>query len=511
MTHFTKTLWILLLICIVASPSLKGTNQPPSFPSDFMSLPQQDKALIRDLKLLNYPPKEWKIQDDPSDVQFCYDVVIVGGGMAGLSAGAALFREGIYNIKIFDQNAPGCEGPWTTYARMKTLRSPKDLMGPALEIPHLTFHAWFEAQWGQEAWKQLGKIPNAMWQNYLNWYRQAMQLPVEHCWTLVAIHPMPDDCFHLEFVQPGQRQIVKAQKVVLATGRSGFGGSNIPDFVKELPRNVYAHTCESIDFDALKQQRIGVIGVGASGFDAAAVALETGAQSVDVIMRRARLPSVNKFASLYYKSLGHGFYSLDDRMRWDFMCAAFDPGIPPPIEALQRLKGNSGFRLRPNTTIVKMSFDGSQVQVDTNQGRLAYDFIILGTGFNIDGFQQPELRPLMDHIALWQDRMPPEIVKDHPFLGRFPYLGPIFEFLPKVPGAAPYLKNLYCFNYGSTMSHALLSSDIPAISIGARRLAEGIAADFFIQDSANYLKELKEFNLQDFNQEEFFKAEAKGK
>ena len=76
-----------------------------------------------------------------------------------------------------------------------------------------------------------------------------------------------------------------------------------------------------------------------------------------------------------------------------------------------------------------------------------------------------------------------------------------------MPGTASYLKNLHCFNYGSTLSHALLSSDIPAISIGARRLAEGIAAEFFVQDSDVYLQRLKDYNVQDFNQDDFFKPE----
>jgi cation diffusion facilitator CzcD-associated flavoprotein CzcO len=467
-----------------------------------MSLSKQDKALIRDLKLINYPPRPWKIELHPKTDTFYYDVAIIGGGMAGLSVGAALFKEGIFNIKIFDQNLPGHEGPWINYARMRTLRSTKELMGPALEIPHLTFHAWFEAQWGADAWKQLGKIPNSLWMEYLDWYRQAMQLPVEHQCRLVSIIPM-QDCFELEFEQFSQICIVKARKVVLATGRGGFGGSFIPEFVKHLPPYIYAHTVDHIDFEALKDRRLGIIGVGASAFDAAAVALETGAKQVDLIMRRARLPNVNKFASLYYKSFSHGYYKLSDEQRWNFMCAAFDPGSPPPIEALRRLKGYQNFLLRSNTIISQIRFDGSQVQVDTNHGQYTYDFLILGTGFNIDGYQQPELRHVIDQIALWQDHLPADIVKAHPKLGRFPYLGPYFEFLPKKPGTARYLKNLYCFNYGATLSHGLLSSDIPAISIGARRLAEGIAADFFLQDSDIYLERLKDFQEQDFDQDEF--------
>lgn len=504
---FINNFWIVLLICMISCPSLRGANdlysQVPIFPSDTMGLSKQDKALIRDLKLINYPPRSWKLEPNPGHHPIDYDVAIIGAGMAGLTVGAALFKEGLFNIKIFDQNPQGYEGPWINYARMKTLRSPKALMGPALDIPHLTFHAWFEAQWGSEVWKQLGKIPNSLWMEYLSWYREAMQLPVENHCKLVSIIPM-QDCLELEFQQSGQSQIVKARKVVLATGREGFGGSYIPKIVNSLPKCVYAHTMDHINFEALKDKRVGIIGVGASAFDAAAVALENGAKTVDLIMRRARLPNVNKFASLYYKSFSHGYYKLSNEQRWNFMCTAFDSGIPPPIESLKRLQGYQNFSLRSSSTISQISFDGTQVLVETNRGHYDYDFLILGTGFNIDGCQQPELRHVMDQIALWGNRMPAEIVKSHPHFGRFPFLGPCFEFLPKEPGTAPYLKNLYCFNYAATLSHALLSSDIPAISIGAKRLAEGIAADFFIQESDCYLEQLKNFQEQDFDQDHFF-------
>ena len=42
----------------------------------------------------------------------------------------------------------GREGPWVTYARMPTLRSPKDQTGPDLGLPALTFEAWYDATRG---------------------------------------------------------------------------------------------------------------------------------------------------------------------------------------------------------------------------------------------------------------------------------------------------------------------------------------------------------------------------
>jgi cation diffusion facilitator CzcD-associated flavoprotein CzcO len=501
--QFMKHLWLIKLICILANIKIVNSSLPAILPHHFMELPKEDRALLRDLILLNYPTIDWR-KDNPNkpDPDPIYDVAIIGAGMAGLTVGAALFKEGIYHIKLFDQNPQGSEGPWTTYARMRTLRSEKDIMGPALGIPHLTFHAWFEALFGAEAWKQLGKIPNNLWMDYLKWYRQVMQLPVENHCLLVAIIPM-QDCFELEFQQFDHSLLIKARKVVLATGRAGFGGPIIPDFVKHLPKSIYAHTMENIDFKALKSRRIGIIGIGASAFDAAATALEIGAKSVDLIMRRDHLPNVNKFASLPYKGFSHGYYQLSDEKRWQLMYTAFDAAIPPPIEALKRVEGNHNLRILSSMAISKIDYDGSQIHVETNHGIYSYDFLILGTGFHIDGYQQPELRHIIDHIALWKDRLPAEMSNTHSKMGNFPYLGPSFEFLPKKPGTAPYLKNLYCYNYGATLSHGLLSSDIPAISIGATRLAQGIAADFFIQESDWFLQCLKNYQEKDFEQENY--------
>ena len=62
--------------------------------------------------------------------------------MCGLVASFALLAGGIRNIRIFDRSPEGFEGPWLTFARMDTLRSPKTLPGPALGIPSLSYRAW---------------------------------------------------------------------------------------------------------------------------------------------------------------------------------------------------------------------------------------------------------------------------------------------------------------------------------------------------------------------------------
>ena len=68
-----------------------------------------------------------------------------------------LLRERITNIRVFDRNESGQEGPWVTFARMLTLRTPKHITEPDLGVPSLTPRSWFSAVHGEAAWDALTK------------------------------------------------------------------------------------------------------------------------------------------------------------------------------------------------------------------------------------------------------------------------------------------------------------------------------------------------------------------
>src|SRR5690606_20566210 len=131
-------------------------------------LARLEARLAQDLSWLELPPPAW-VPPTEHKGQPVLDVAVIGGGMAGLTAAAALKFLGIA-ATVFDKAPQGYEGPWATTARMETLRSPKVLTGPALGLPALTFRAWFEAQYGTEPWEALDKIPRLQWMDYLRWY-----------------------------------------------------------------------------------------------------------------------------------------------------------------------------------------------------------------------------------------------------------------------------------------------------------------------------------------------------
>lgn len=445
--------------------------------------PLFEYRLTREFEYANFPKETWVF---PSPNQF--DVVVIGAGMAGLAAAFALKRMGISKIGIFDQSSSGYEGPWATYARMPTLRSGKDLVGPALGFPLITFRAWYESNFGVEKWNQLGKIPTLQWMEYLRWFRQILELPIKNGKKLKFIQP-----YSQGLSLTLDNEIITTTKLVLATGRAGFGGSKIPTFVSHLSRKYYSFANDQIDILALKGKKIGVVGGGASGFDAAAAALDAGALHVDIILRRKELPYVNKAASITYPGFSEGYYHLSDEKRWKLMEVCYRDGSPPPHEAVERIIGHPNLAFLRDIHIKNVQENSQSLVLETTKGKLVYDYLIVASGFEIDGRKQPELSFFIDQIQLWKDR---EAIKNLPgpnWFYRSPYLGPHFQFLEKKPGDAPYLKDIYCFNYAATLSHGLLSGDIPGISVGADRLARGIASDLFTEEWKHYYQRLEDY------------------
>ena len=424
-----------------------------------------------ELEHIGYP-EEWVKEEKE-----CLQVAIIGAGMAGIAAGYGLLRLGIHNIALFDAANEGEEGPWITYAKMQTLRSPKNATGPSLFTPSLTFQAWYEANYGTEAWVNLEKATPNEWANYLFWLRTILKLPVKNNYHLQAIIPLEDGRFLLRF--EGKEAVI-TKKVILATGRKGF---ELPYFLQKIPKHFFAHTSEIRDYSIFEGKNIVVIGCGTSAFDAAGAALEAGASSINLLFRKKELSPVNKLDALAHVGVEQGFHLLSDEWRYKIMHYIDQCGTPPTEEAISRLKPFSQFNLCPETNILYITTERNKLKIYTNKKNYFSDFIILATGYSVTS---PEANKF--DILLWKDQ-----IKRQESLGNFPYLGPHFQYLEKSPGSAPYLKHLYCFNYGALVSHGLVSCSIDAISTGAIRLTQGIAADFFMESIEEFYLELQNY------------------
>ena len=111
-----------------------------------------------ELSQLNFPAANWVPPKAGPDGRPLLDALVVGGGMCGQTAAFALMREGVRALRCVDRAAYAREGPWATFARMDTLRSPKHLTGPDLGVAALTYRAWHEVL---HAYFELGGIEAA--------------------------------------------------------------------------------------------------------------------------------------------------------------------------------------------------------------------------------------------------------------------------------------------------------------------------------------------------------------
>ena len=346
-----------------------------------------EKQLQRELQLLGYPAASWRQQDD--DV--C-DVAVIGAGMLGTAIAYGLQLEGIYNVQVFDAAKKGQEGPWLTTARMKTLRAGKSLQGPCLGIARLTFRAWYEAKYGKSSWERLGKIPTKLWGKYLYWMKKVLKIAVQNNSRLVEIIPNKNETFTLLF--DNEKKVI-CRKVVLATGRGGFGGYETPAFLQKVSKKYWAHSSEVISRKFFKNKNVCVIGAGASAFDAAAFSLEHQAKKVLMLMRRDAVPKDNLFAVFGHAGFKHGYYFLSDEKRCELFVKAYSEGIPPPVESIQRIEAFPNFDLLSGVCIDKVVERDGKLVIHTNQGTIMSDFIFLGTGYAVEAANQPELTHLV--------------------------------------------------------------------------------------------------------------------
>src|SRR5256885_8568195 len=292
-----------------------------------MTLPELERLARHEVAQLRYPPPNWVLPRNAADGRALVDVLVVGGGMCGQTATFALLREGVTHLRCLDRAPRGSEGPWTTFARMDILRSPKHLTGPDLGIASLTYRAYHEAKFGSADWEKLHKIDRVEWARYLMWVRETAGLPVENGVTVRSIEPVPGAV--RVNIDGGS---VRARKVVLATGREGSGALRWPKFATFDPARRTAgvhHSADDIDFQKLKGKRIGILGAGASAFDNAAEALEAGAAAVVMFARRPILPQVNKSKWASFPGFQHGYAALDDGRRWRFYTYIFGEQVPP--------------------------------------------------------------------------------------------------------------------------------------------------------------------------------------
>ena len=314
--------------------------------------------------------------------------------------------------------------------------------------------------------------------------------------------PIPCSSLFATCPASGASRRVAARRLVLANGRDGLGGPYVPELFRTLDRNYWAHTSDDIDFAALRGKTVAVVGSGASAVDNAAEALEAGAARVAMLARRADVPRINKGMGIGSPGLWLGFNRLTLAQRWSIVQYIGDTGSPPPRSSMLRCSRHPNFaiiaRCAPRAAAVK----GNRVLLDTTRGLLAFDYLILATGFMVDWDRRAELSSLRPHVLLWRDCFTPEDRSQYE-QANDPFLGPDLEFLEKEPGHAPWITRVHCFTFPAFLSHGPITGDVPAISVGAERIANGAAASLFAEDYEKTWRRLLAWDNPELRGDEF--------
>lgn len=464
-----------------------------------MSLEALNERVKTDLAYLAFGGATW-VRPTSHPEGHVYDAVIVGGGQSGLGIAFGLMRERIYNILIVDENPEGAEGPWETYARMTTLRTPKHLTSIDLGIPSLTFRSWWEAQHGPGGWEAIDKIPRGDWMNYLRWYRKALNLPIVNETKLKLVEPAGEGLHRLHLDGGGAPSpALLARKVVLATGIQGGGEWHVPPMIADcLPPHLYAHTSQAIDFAALRGKKVAVLGGGASAFDNANFALGAGVAEAHVFVRRQALPRVNPIRQMEGSGMIERFPALPDADKYAVISHFFKFNQPPTNDTFERASAWPGFALHLGAPWLAVRPEGEGAVVTTPQGEHGFDFLIVSTGLLTDPALRPELARVERHIARWGERYDAPAELASPLLDAHPYLTPGFAFTSRDEAGKAPLHGLFAYNYSALVSCGISASALSGMKYGIPRLVAALADQLFLDDRDGTLGRFYDYDVQEF-------------
>ena len=376
------------------------------------------------------------------------------------------------------------EGPWATYARMEILRSPKHLTGPDLGVPSLTYRAWHEAKFGADALGEAaqdrrastgpttccgcGTPPACRWRTMSKLFR--LNLKEEFVEVQNERHP------------PCTREKSSSPSGAKAAARCAGRRSTTFDPAQAQARRVpfrRRHRFQGAEGQARRHPRRRLLrlrqrgrgargGRGGSG-DVRAPAVPAAGEQVEVdrlprlparlrVARRRAAAGASTPTSSASRCRRRTRASCAARSMQGFRCGFRRVGTTFPREREDRRQNPKGHTpsSTPSSSAPASTSTCSTVPKSPRSATRS----------------TPGARTCR---RLRREKFPEE--------ARFPYLGDAFQLQGKAQG----LGRVHVFNWGSTMSHGALGGDIPGIETGARRLAQGIARDLFLEDARTAL------------------------
>jgi cation diffusion facilitator CzcD-associated flavoprotein CzcO len=457
-----------------------------------MSMPEALQNLaaraLRELDTMAYPAAPWVDGVTAPDGSEALDCAIIGAGQFGLTIAAGLRREQVKRVMCFDAAAEGAEGPWVTYARMGMLRTPKDLTGPDLGIPSLSFRAFWEAQHGEAGWDEMFRVPRTAWMDYLNWYRATLGLPVRNLWRLTSLKP-GRAMLELRFDTPGGERVIFARSVVLATGAAAGRSITIPEAAQALPPGRALSAYDPLDCAALKGERLGILGGSATAFDLAIAALQAGATSATLCLRRPSLPYANPRRWMENAGFLAHYIDLPDATKWAYSHRLNKIGQSPPKPTFDLAMSLPGFAIRTSSPWDEVSWNGTEVVVRGGGRTQHFDRVAYATGMRAALEEVPAFAAIAEHAARWEDRYTPPRALESPGMARNPYLNRYAAFQERTPCTAPWLGRIMSVMGGGGLSLGPVATSVSGMKYLVPLVLAGVKRQLFLdQQEADWAR-----------------------
>jgi cation diffusion facilitator CzcD-associated flavoprotein CzcO len=139
-----------------------------------------------------------------------------------------------------------------------------------------TFAAFVEDR--DLAARDIDPVPIAVFLDYTDWFIERTGVAIDE--DLVTRLVRRDDGFEATFAS-GRRLV--ADRVVAASGIARF--QRLPAWAGEVPAHLRHHTCDFVDFAAVRDARLLIVGGRQSAYEWAALAVDHGAARIDVVHR----------------------------------------------------------------------------------------------------------------------------------------------------------------------------------------------------------------------------------
>ncbi len=192
---------------------------------------------------------------------------------------------------------------------------------------------------------------------------------------------------------------------------------------------------------------------------------------------------------------------LPDATRWHQAIRSRRAGSTPPADAIDRVVKHANFHLHLAAPWEAAREEAGGIVASAGGGEFRFDFAIAGTGYFVDPGARPELADIASDILLWRDRFAPPPGEEDPYLGAHPYLGIGHEYLEKMPGAAPYLKDIHVQNPAGFVSHGFPVGDVPSMKRGLSAVVAAISRDLFLADLDAHERRITAAVVPEFGEE----------